>query len=143
MCLNWHKLPSYPPFQKRMWKVYEEQRLFEEAVNEEIERLLDVHMEKEGMYELKEDLSIIVEIMVRIPPSSVKELNTSARAYVQGNRSQDELISALQTFLAKIPPEAVILLTEQRDGTGSLMSNLRRKIEESRRFDETRRKIHG
>ncbi|MEA2020395.1 MAG: hypothetical protein U9M98_01620 [Patescibacteria group bacterium] len=120
----------------------EERHIFEETVNEEIERLLDVHLAEEGIYRLRENLKLIVEVMLRIPPEPVRELNTLARAYVQGNKSQDELINALETFLAKIPPEAVSLLTEQRDGTGTLMSNLRKKVEEKRRFVKTQGKVY-
>ncbi len=120
----------------------EERQLFEETLNEEIERLLDLHLAEEGIYRLREELNLIVKVTLRIPPDSVKELNTLARAYVQGNKGQDDLLKALEAFLGKIPPEAVNLLTEQRNGTGSLMSKLRKNIEKRRRFIETRRKAY-
>jgi len=118
--------------------VLAQRRAFQHTLHEEIDRLLR-ESERLSEKDLRKEMKRIVDATLKIKPASVDALNLAAAQYIQGKTKQDKFISALGAFLDEIPNEVETLITEQRNGPGTLMSQLRHNVEKKHRLSDNRK----
>lgn len=102
------------------------------VLENDVKRLVVAYLAKQGSpNRLIGELTRLVAAALGVPPDSTEKLEAELSRYEEGGK-QELLKGALTEFLESLPPAAEQLFTEQRNGTGTLMSQLRHAVEEER-----------
>lgn len=113
-----------------------EERKVLSVLEQEVRRIAVRYLMKPGELDrLVGELDRLVAAALWVPPSSVEKLETELSRY-EREGDQSALMEAFSEFLESLPPDSEQLFTEQRDSTGTLMSQLRSLVEGERRHKQ-------